>query len=152
MVAPSWHPKFIDGYAAQLSTRHLFAHLSLLPNGRNCDVFLFTLRVGIFGIVRSTTTCLIDPTYICLPKICPICSGHEETPSHFLFECSQKLVVWSSLWDSQFELPFSTYSLRRAIFLLKFPKCRSNTSTVLSIFLRTFLLALWRNHWSFVFD
>jgi hypothetical protein len=85
-------------------------------------------------------------------KICPICSGHEETPSHFLFECSQKLAVWSSLWDSQFELPFSTYSLRRAIFLLEFPKCRPNTSTVPSIFFGTFLLALWRNHWSFVFD
>ncbi|KAG0821536.1 hypothetical protein G6F18_012154 [Rhizopus arrhizus] len=85
-------------------------------------------------------------------KICPICSGHEETPSHFLFECSQKLAVWSSLWDSQFELPFSTYSLRRAIFLLEFPKCRSNTSTVPSIFFGTLLLALWRNHWSFVFD
>jgi hypothetical protein len=26
-------------------------------------------------------------------KICPICSGHEETPSHFLFECSQKIDV-----------------------------------------------------------
>ncbi|KAG0755158.1 hypothetical protein G6F16_013333 [Rhizopus arrhizus] len=85
-------------------------------------------------------------------KICPICSGHEETPSHFLFECSQKLAVWSSLWDSQFELPFSTYSLRRAIFLLEFPKCRSNTSSVPSIFFGTLLLALWRNHWSFVFD
>ncbi|KAG1421595.1 hypothetical protein G6F58_003688 [Rhizopus delemar] len=85
-------------------------------------------------------------------KICLICSGHEEAPLHFLFECSQKLAAWSSLWVSQFELPFSTYSLRRAIFLLEFPKCRSNTSTVPSIFLGTLLLALWGNHWSFVFD
>ncbi|KAG0770501.1 hypothetical protein G6F26_000351 [Rhizopus arrhizus] len=43
-------------------------HLFLLPNGRNCGVFLFTLRVEIFGIVRSTTSCLVDPTCICLPK------------------------------------------------------------------------------------
>ncbi|KAG0911515.1 hypothetical protein G6F33_006921 [Rhizopus arrhizus] len=85
-------------------------------------------------------------------KICLICSGYEETPLHFLFECSQKLAVWSSLWDSQFELPFLTYSLRCAIFLLEFPNCHSNTSTILSIFFETLLLALWRNHWSFVFD
>ncbi|KAG1155823.1 hypothetical protein G6F37_008178 [Rhizopus arrhizus] len=85
-------------------------------------------------------------------KLCPICKNLEKTPSHFLFDCPQKLAVWSLPWDSQFEQPFSKYSLRRALFLLDFPKCRSDTVRAPSIFIGIILLAIWRNHWAVIFD
>ncbi|EIE77754.1 hypothetical protein RO3G_02458 [Rhizopus delemar RA 99-880] len=85
-------------------------------------------------------------------KLCPVCKNLEETPSHFLFDCPQKLAIWSLLWDSQFEQPFSKYSLRRALFLLDFPKCRPDTVHAPSVFISTILLAIWRNHWAFIFD
>jgi hypothetical protein len=85
-------------------------------------------------------------------KLCPVCKNLEEIPSHFLFDCPQKLAVWSLLWNSQFEQPFSKYSLRRALFLLDFPKCRSDTVPAPSIFIGIILLAIWRNHWAFIFD
>src|SRR6478735_11242638 len=77
-------------------------------------------------------------------------SGRNTFP--FLFDCPQKLAVWSLLWDSQFEQPFSKYSLRRALFLLDFPKCRSDTVHAPSIFIGIILLATWRNHWAVIFD
>ncbi|KAG0994687.1 hypothetical protein G6F26_004478 [Rhizopus arrhizus] len=85
-------------------------------------------------------------------KLCPICKNSEEIPSHFLFDCPQKLAVWSPLWDSQFEQQFSIYSLYRALFLLDFPKCRSDMVHAPSVFLGTILLAIWRNHWAVIFD
>ena len=85
-------------------------------------------------------------------KLCPVCKNLEETPSHFLFDCPQKLVVESLLWDSQFKQPFSKYSLRRALFLLDFPKCRSDTVHAPSIFIGIIFLAIWRNHWAVIFD
>ncbi|KAG1219791.1 hypothetical protein G6F35_007200 [Rhizopus arrhizus] len=85
-------------------------------------------------------------------KICHICNAPEETPSHFLLECPRKLAVWSSLWASQFEQPFSTFSLRCALFLLQFPTCSPTAIQEPSIFFGNILLAVWRNHWSSIFD
>ncbi|KAG1451931.1 hypothetical protein G6F46_010113 [Rhizopus delemar] len=79
-------------------------------------------------------------------KICHICTAPEETASHFLLECPRKLAIWSSLWVSQFEQPFSTYSLRCALFPLQFPMCRPTAIQEPSIFFGSILLAVWRNH------
>ncbi|KAG0733724.1 hypothetical protein G6F57_012817 [Rhizopus arrhizus] len=104
-------------------------------------------------MVRLTHNKLPCRSNLYLPfKLCPICKNSEEIPSHFLFDCPQKLAVWSPLWDSQFEQQFSIYSLYRALFLLDFPKCRSDMVHAPSVFLGTILLAIWRNHWAVIFD
>ncbi|KAG1049071.1 hypothetical protein G6F43_008584 [Rhizopus delemar] len=82
----------------------------------------------------------------------PLRPQSQETPSHFLLECPRKLAVWSSLWVSQFEQPFSTYSLRCALFLLQFPTCRPTAIQGPSNFFGSILLAVWRNYWSSIFD
>lgn len=85
-------------------------------------------------------------------SICYICCTAVDDPSHFMFLCPPKLLVWQTLWSEYFDLNFSKQTLQDALLLLRLPSTKKSvTISSASIFGAT-ILAIWRSHWSSVFD
>ena len=73
---------------------------------------------------------------------------------HFLFLCTEKLTVWTSIWHTYFgEYTFNIDHVRSALYQLQFP-CFDSLSLMLDpeMIFGLALLGIWRSHWLFVFN
>ncbi|OAD74955.1 hypothetical protein PHYBLDRAFT_167288 [Phycomyces blakesleeanus NRRL 1555(-)] len=82
---------------------------------------------------------------------CPICEASTDTPDHFLFSCPLKIDVWSTFWQDVFGSHPTLPILHDAFYNLSFPYTRPSDIHAASLF-SCALLAIWRHHWSTVFD
>ncbi|KAG1324601.1 hypothetical protein G6F63_012521 [Rhizopus arrhizus] len=85
---------------------------------------------------------------------CELCGLHEEDFLHFFLHCPLKIAVWQAIWLKFFTTStFTPSAVFSALTLFKFPTL---TSGVLdcqpSVVFGHTLLAIWRAHWSLVFD
>ena len=87
-------------------------------------------------------------------SLCLLCTAQEDTLLHFLYDCECKFRVWDNVWRLYFGGSIATSTvISDALFRLKFPEDTAQLLTVHpSIIIAHTLLAIWRAHWSFIFD
>lgn len=87
-----------------------------------------------------------------ISKQCRICSLHDEDDHHFLFSCPMKLLIWQSALSKFLRDQVWTALQVESLFLPPTPAIEPLVEISMAALLSSILAAIWRNHWSFIFD
>ncbi|OAD68211.1 hypothetical protein PHYBLDRAFT_173701 [Phycomyces blakesleeanus NRRL 1555(-)] len=82
---------------------------------------------------------------------CSICSLFSDSQDHFFFTCPLKNAVWIGMWLEFFGTIPTPTALHNAFHFFSFPSSLNSSIPPSTVFGCT-LLAIWRHHWTFIFD
>ncbi|OAD80080.1 CCHC-type zinc finger transcription factor [Phycomyces blakesleeanus NRRL 1555(-)] len=82
---------------------------------------------------------------------CSICSLSSDSQDHFFFTCPLKNAVWIDMWLEFFGTISIPTALHNAFHFFSFPSSLNSSIPPSTVFGCT-LLAIWRHHWTFIFD
>ncbi|OAD79565.1 hypothetical protein PHYBLDRAFT_139594 [Phycomyces blakesleeanus NRRL 1555(-)] len=82
---------------------------------------------------------------------CSICSLSSDSQDHFFFTCPLKNAVWIGMWLEFFGTIPTPTALHNAFHFFFFPSSLNSSIPPSTVFGCT-LLAIWRHHWTFIFD
>lgn len=120
---------------------------TLLPqNGSLYGTSTFICKAVTHGTDYSTINHTVDQICIYLLKPDVLVLDQSNLPFTFSLIVPHKRAVWFSLWGTQFEQSFLTYSLRCALLLLEFLPCHFTAVHDASVFVDNTLLAICRYH------
>ncbi|ORY93645.1 hypothetical protein BCR43DRAFT_444327, partial [Syncephalastrum racemosum] len=82
---------------------------------------------------------------------CVRCPGEVDTLTHFLYSCSHKWHVWTTVWSDLFLFQPAEHDVHQAIIrLFQYPSTPSIMSSHLII--SCIMQGLWSAHWRHIFD